>query len=216
MDTSRILRYVTNWTAHNTPEWFHTHTEDYQQAREDLEQLAIHLNLALRMFDPDILIFQPKHMIPEIIPDRPSLRIHIAPEGMQAIPVGYYLCIRPGNQTILSGGLHSSIFVTAADMVRKHILSDPLEWFSIINTPAFQEHFTLLGEQLPKFPDGFNSNHPYAKYLQQNNWYVRYPIQDDLLMEPGAFETTAIEVFRAMSPFIQYLNRALQDYRLRI
>ena len=215
MDTSRILRYVTGWTTHNTPAWLQAHIDDYRQARADLEQLAICLNSAIREFDPSILILQPKHMIPDILPDRPSLRIHIAPEGMKPIPVGYYLCIRPGDRSFLSGGLYSSIFRAAADMIRNRILDDPLEWFSILNAPDFQSRFTLLGKPLSNFPAEFDPKHPYAKYLQQNNWYVRYSIRDELLLEPGAFESTAIEVFRAMSPFIQYLNRALNSFHLR-
>lgn len=215
MDTSPILHFVSAWTAHYHPGWFQSHTVDYQCACTTLEQLASSLNQGIRSFDPTILNLRPKDMIPDVQPDDPSLRIYIAPEGMRPIPVGYYLCIRSSNRSFLSGGLYSSMFASAADLVRDQIISDPLAWDRLIQEPAFREQFLLLGRELNKFPDGYDPGHPHAKYLQQNNWYVRYPIQDATLLVPDALEAVALQMFSTMSPLVQFLNHAMRGFRLR-
>lgn len=215
MDTTPILQFVTDWTIHYSPAWFQIHPEDYLCARECLEQLSLSLNHGISQFDSSIINLRPKDMIPDVLPDNPSLRIHIAPSGMRPIPVGYYLCIRSGNRSFLSGGLYSSIFAPAADMVRDQILSDPLAWSHLVEETAFREQFILLGEKLKNLPSGYDPTHPLAHYLQQNNWYVRYPIQDATLMVPDALEAVALQIFKTMSPLVQFLNRAMRGFRLR-
>ena len=215
MDTSYILRYVTEWTASNSESWFLSHAEELARAKEELGQLAVQLNLGIRTFDPNMILLRPKDMLRDILPTRPALQIHIAPEGMRPIPVGYFLCIRSGNRSFLSGGLHSSMFGAASDMVRQCIIKDPLAWSALLDAPAFRERFVVLGTPLRNFPAGYDPKHPHAKYLQQNNWYVRYPIQDATLTVPDALETVALEVFEAMCPFVQYLNRAMKNFRMR-
>ena len=214
MDTAPLLHFVADWTAHYSPTWLQMHSNDYLHARACLEQLSQTLNHGIRRFDPDIINLRPKDMIPDIRPDAPSLRIHIAPGGMRPIPVGYYLCIRSGNRSFLSGGLYASIFGTAADMVRDRMLSDPMAWNRIVKGPAFREHFILLGQKLKNFPERYDPAYPLAPYFQQNNWYVRYPIQDATLMLPDALEAVALQMFEIMSPLIQYLNNALRKFPL--
>lgn len=214
MDTSPILQFVADWTMHYSPTWFQTHNEDYLCARECLEQLSRCLNDGIAQFDPDIMNLRPKDMIPDVLPNNPSLRIHIAPGGMRPIPVGYYLCIRSGNRSFLSGGLYSSIFTPAADMVRDCILSDPLAWNNLIKASDFQDQFILLGEKLKNFPAGYDPKHPLASYLQQNSWYVRYPIQDITLMVPDALEAVVLQMFKTMSPLVRFLNHAMRNFRL--
>ena len=192
--------------------------KEHQQASKCFEQLVCNLNLAIRQFDPNILILRPKDMIYELAADasrRPSFRAYIAPEGMRPIPTGYFLCIRSGNRSFLGGGLHSSMFGAAADLVRRSISRDPLEWIQIIENPAFRSRFAVLGDPVSKFPNGFDPSDSLSKYFQQNNWYVRYPIQDATLLVQDALESIAIETFEAMAPFIQYLNRATQTFHLR-
>ncbi len=214
MDTAPILHFVSDWTAHYNPTWFQEHTAGYQRARDTLEQLAVSLNQGIREFDPGILRLRPKDMIPDIQPDKPSLRIHIAPKGMRPIPVGYYLCIRAGNRSFLSGGLYSNMFAAAADLVRNQIISDPLTWNQLVQARSFQDHFLLMGQELKHFPSGYDPGHIHAKYLQQNNWYVRYPIQDATLLLPDALEAVALQMFRAMSPLVQFLNQAMRTFHL--
>lgn len=218
MNTSPILTYLAERTANNNAEWSKDHTTEFQAANECFTQLAIQLNLNIRKFDPSIPILRPRDMIyefEEASATLPSFRAYIAPEGMRSIPTGYFLCLRAGNRSLLSGGLHSCIFDTAANMVRDRILDDPWEWDHLLSAPAFQEHFVVLGDRLNHFPHGYDANHFMAHYFQQNNWYVKYPIQDATIMVPDALETVATEIFEAMSPFVQYLNRAMRAFRLR-
>lgn len=148
MDTSNILRFVAEWTANNSESWFTSHAEEFLQIKEDLGRLAVQLNLGIRAFDPNIMLLRPKDMLRDIFPTHPTLQIHIAPEGMRPIPVGYFLCIRPGNRSFLSGGLYSSMFGTASDMVRRYIIKDPLAWSALLDEPSFRERFVVLGTPL--------------------------------------------------------------------
>ncbi len=87
---------------------------------------------------------------------------HISSQGKLPIPVGYYLMIKPGNQSFL-GGLFADMFKDATKMVRDYIVENGKDLEAIIKVHEFQKYFTLRGTALKNVPAGYDKSHPQAE-----------------------------------------------------
>ena len=142
MNTQMILDYLTQLSANNNREWYHTHKAEYQAANAQFEELIQALMLRIGEFDGSILGHAPKELTFKLVRDtrfshdkspyNPTFRAHISSMGKLPIPVGYYLMIKPGGQSFLGGGLFADMFKDATRMVRDYISEHGGEWEEII------------------------------------------------------------------------------------
>ena len=224
MNTQMILDYLTQLSANNNREWYHTHKAEYQVANAQFEELIQALMLRIGEFDSSILGHSPKELTFKLVRDtrfshdkspyNPAFRAHISSMGKLPIPVGYYLMIKPGGQSFLGGGLFADMFKDATRMVRDYISEHGGEWEEIITAPSFQERFTVGGSALKNVPAGYEKDHPQAEYLKYKSWYLEYPIQDEELTDGDLFLAKAADIFRLMKPFNDYLNNALTGFKM--
>lgn len=224
MDTSLILSYLSDLEKNNNREWYHAHKAEYQKAAGAFESLVGELILKIGTYDPSILHNTPKDLTFKLVRDtrfshdkspyNPSFRAHIGVCGKLPIPVGYYLMVRPGNRSFLGGGLFTDVFREATAMVRDFLVKNPDEWESILLSPSFAKRFQVKGEALKNVPAGYDKTHPQAEFLKYKSWYVEYPVEDERLRDADAFLSLAAEIFQAMKPFNDYLNRALVDFKM--
>lgn len=224
MDTQLILRYLKNLEANNNREWYHEHKAEYQKANGEFEELIQALLDRIGEFDPSVLGHAPKELTFKLVRDtrfshdkspyNPAFRAHISSRGKLPVPVGYYLMIRPGDRSFLGGGLFADMFRDATRMVRDYIAVHGGEWEAVIRDPAFQKQFAVGGSTLKKVPAGYDKDHPQAEYLKNKSWYLEYPIRDEEILQGEVFLTKAADLFRAMQPFNDYLNRALAGFKM--
>ena len=105
--------------------------KDYKKANDEFEELIQTLILEIGKFDGSILHNNPKDLTFKLVRDtrfshdkspyNPAFRAHISSRGKLPVPVGYYLMIKPGNQSFLGGGLFADMFKGATAMVRDYI-----------------------------------------------------------------------------------------------
>lgn len=224
MNTQMILNYLTGLDANNNREWYHAHKDEYKEANAQFEELLQAMIFRIGEFDGSVLGYAPKDLTFKLMRDtrfshdkspyNPSFRAHISSMGKLPIPVGYYLMIKPGGQSFLGGGLFADMFKDATRMVRDYISEHGSEWEEIITAPDFREHFTVGGSSLKNVPAGYEKDHPQAEYLKYKSWYLEYPIQDTELTDGEAFLAKAVEIFRLMKPFNDYLNKALAGFKM--
>ena len=222
MNTQMILDYLTQLSANNNREWHHAHKAEYQAANGQFEELIQALMLRIGEFDGSILGYAPKELTFKLVRDtrfshdkspyNPAFRAHISSMGKLPIPVGYYLMLKPGGQSFLGGGLFADMFKDATRMVRDHIAAHGGEWENILSAPSFR--FTVGGTALKNVPAGYGRDHPQAQYLRCKSWYLEVPVPDGDLADGEAFADAAAEVFRAMKPFNDFLNRALDGFQM--
>lgn len=190
----------------------------------EFEKLIQALLDRIGAFDPSVLGHAPKELTFKLVRDtrfshdkspyNPAFRAHIGAMGKLPVPVGYYLMIKPGNESFLGGGLFADMFKEATVMVRDYIVKHPDEWEQIIHADTFTKYFTVQGTALKKVPAGYDKDHPQAEYLKYKSWYLEYPVKDQDLSDIGTFLPKMVEIFEAMKPFNDYLNRALADFRM--
>lgn len=224
MNIQLIIDYLSALSMNNNREWYHANKEDYKKAAEEFEKLLQALMMEIGKFDGSILHNNPKDLTFKLVRDtrfshdkspyNPAFRAHIASAGKLPVPVGYYLMIKPGNQSFLGGGLFADMFKDATARVRDYIAGNGEEWENIIHAPEFEKYFKVQGTALKNVPAGYEKEHPQAEYLKYKSWYLEYPLQDGELKEGEAFTAKAAEIFRVMKPFNDYLNKALAGFRM--
>ena len=224
MNTQLMIDYLSALDKNNNREWYHANKDEYKKANEEFEKLLQALMMEIGKFDSGILHNNPKDLTVKIVRDtrfshdkspyNPAFRAHISSKGKLPVPVGYYLMIKPGNQSFLGGGLFADMFKDATAMVRDYIAQNGQEWEKIIHDPEFKRYFTVQGTALKNVPAGYEKTHPQAEYLKYKSWYLEYPIGDEEWNDAEAFLAKAAEVFRVMKPFNDYLNKALVGFRM--
>ena len=224
MNTQLIIDYLSALSMNNNREWYHANKEDYKKANAEFEELLQALMLEIGKFDSSILHNNPKDLTFKIVRDtrfshdkspyNPAFRTHISSKGKLPVPVGYYLMIKPDNQSFLGGGLFADMFKDATTMIRDYIVQNGEEWEKIIHEPNFKKYFTVQGTALKNVPVGYEKEHPQAEYLKFKSWYVEYLLNDEELNDAKAFLEKAAKLFKIMKPFNDYLNKALVDFQM--
>lgn len=224
LDTQLIIDYLSSLSMNNNRQWYHANKEDYKKVNAEFESLLQALILEIGKFDSSILHNNPKDLTFKIVRDtrfshdkspyNPAFRAHISSKGKLPVPVGYYLMIKPNNQSFLGGGLFADMFKNATSMVRDYITRNGEDLEKIIHEPEFEKYFTVHGNALKNVPAGYEKDHPQAQYLKFKSWYLEYPIKDEELCDTESFLTKAAEIFRIMKPFNDYLNKALADFQM--
>ena len=224
MNIQTIIDYLSLLSMNNNRDWYHANKEDYKKANTEFENLLQALILEIGKFDNSILHNNPKDLTFKIVRDtrfshdkspyNPAFRAHISSEGKLPVPVGYYLMIKPNNQSFLGGGLFTDMFKDATTMIRNHIAQNGEEWEKIIHEPKFKKYFTVKGTALKNVPAGYEKEHPQAEYLKYKSWYLEYPLEDKELNNAKTFLSKAVEIFRIMKPFNDFLNKALVNFQM--
>ena len=224
LNTKFMMDYLSALSMNNNREWYHANKDDYKKANGEFENLLQALILEIGKFDSSILQNNPKDLTFKLVRDtrfshdkspyNPAFRAHISSRGKLPVPVGYYIMIKPGDQSFLGGGLFADMFKDATAMVRDHIAANGREWEEILGDTDFRKYFTVQGTALKKVPAGYDKEHPQAEFLKFKSWYLEYPVMDAEFGDGEAFLDHAVKVFQAMKPFNDYLNRALADFRM--
>lgn len=224
MNTAIILKYLSELSENNNREWYHSHKAEYQEANLQFEELIQELIFRIGETDSSILHNVPKNLTFKLVKDtrfshdkspyNPVFRAHISSKGKLPIPVGYYIMIKPGNQSFLGGGLFADMFKDATTMIRDYITENPTEWEEIIQEKEFQKLFKVQGTALKNVPNGYDKEHSQAEFLKYKSWYVEYFVNDNLICNIDEFMDTAVSIFQKMKPFNDYLNRALDGFKM--
>lgn len=224
MKTTYIIDYLTALNMNNNREWYHANKDDYKKANAEFEELLQALMLEIGKFDSSILHNNPKDLTFKLVRDtrfshdkspyNPAFRAHISSKGKLPVPVGYYVMIKPGDQSFLGGGLFADMFKDATNRIRDYIVRNGEEWENIIHAPEFERYFAVQGTALKNVPAGYDKEHPQAEYLKYKSWYLEYPLKDEELNSTDTFIAKAAEIFRIMKPFNDYLNKALEGFRM--
>ena len=224
MDIQLILKYLTDLGKNNDRVWYHAHKAEYRAANEEFEALIQELIFRIGEFDGSVIHNEPKDLTFKLVRDtrfshdkspyNPAFRAHISSMGKRPVPVGYYLMIKPGDQSFLGGGLFADMFKDATGMVRDYIARNGQDLEEILRESEFRKYFTVQGTALKNVPAGYDRDHPQAEYLKFKSWYLEYPLADKELGDAEALLTKGTELFRIMKPFNDYLNMALKGFQM--
>jgi len=224
MNTEKILSYLSDLEKNNSREWYHGNKQRFREANAEFEKLIDELIFRISEFDDTIPDLLPGELTFKVVRDtrfsndkspyNPTFRAHISSKGKLPVPVGYYISVRPGDRSFIGGGLFTPMFTEATAMIRDYIADHGNEFIRIISRSEFAKTFSVKGEALKNVPRGYDKDHPQAEYLKNKSWYLEYPITDNLLLDTDKFLHEAIDRFKLMKPFNDYLNKALKGFQM--
>jgi len=217
-----ILSYLRDLETNNERDWYHENKARYKQAAAEFEDVVDRLIMAIGGFDASVLHNSAKDLTFKLVRDtrfshdkspyNPAFRAHIAANGKQPIPVGYFMKIAPNNKSFLGGGLFASMFKDATTMIRGRLAAHPREFESIITEEQFANKLSVKGEALKNVPKGYDPLLPLAEFLKYKSWYLEYFLADSELVDVEGFVQHAAGLLCIMKPFNDFLNVALTDF----
>ncbi len=215
---SPVLNFLDELGRHNARDWFEKNRPVYESARQTFDAFIDHLIDTFRSSD-NLLGLTAKECVTRIYRDirfskdktpyNTSLSAIIAPGGKKSTHQGYYISLAPHGQTLVAGGLHMPAPEQLARF-RQAIARDAAAFKSVTGNRTFIQNFgKISGERLKTAPKGYDRNHPDIDLLQLKEVTVLHYFPDQEVLSPG-FPEQVVTVFRAMKPFLDYLNDVLQ------
>jgi uncharacterized protein (TIGR02453 family) len=213
------LEFLSDLAQNNHKDWMDANKKWYTETRAKLlEDVEIMLK-EMTEIEPELSAFKPKDCVfrqnrdvrfsNNKDPYKTNFGVYFSPGGKKSPGPGYYLQIQPGN-SFLAGG----IWMPEADTlkkIRKEIDYSGAELERIENDPEFKKLFKgIEGEKLKTSPRDYEADHPYIEYLKLKSFTVSHPISDKAV-DSGAFLTFALDGFRRMKPFNDFLRQAIEE-----
>ena len=110
---------------------------------------------------------------------------------------------------MIAGGMHMPE-PAQINKFRAAIGRDARPFKAIINDPAFKRFFaSLQGEKLKTSPQGFDRGHPDIELLRLKEVVAVQRLSDEEILSPK-FGQRAVQAFKAMKPFLDYLNSVVE------
>lgn len=202
----------------NRREWFLPRKHIFlEKVRAPMEALVTALNFDLIRYapehvtDPDKAIYRfyrdtrfsddktpYKDHIAAIFPLRGTVKHHAA---------GYYFSVSEKEIEVAGGIYLPPPEVLAA--VRRHLAEEHTAFRRVVKKPGLRLLMgDLEGNRLSRVPKGFCSEHPAADLLKYKQLYFYRILDPELLTTPALF-TEIAKHFRALAPFIAFLNTTL-------
>lgn len=212
------LAFLDDLARNNNKPWFDAHRAQYEQARAGFEEFVQLLIAEISKFD-DLGMLSARECIFRInrdlrfskdkSPYKTNMGASIAPGGKKGIRLSYYLHLMPHDQSFLGGGLHMPMPDQLAKF-RRAIDRDPAPFKKIIKVKSFVEYFGKLdGEKLATAPKGYAKDHPEIELLKLKEVVAGHQLRDKDILSGDIVAETA-RTFRALKPFLRYLDSVLQ------
>jgi uncharacterized protein (TIGR02453 family) len=212
------LRFLKQLKRNNNREWFAAHKSVYERSvKQPMQDLVQTLALDFAEFAPDMEASAKAslyriHRDTRFSKDKSPYKTHVAAvfprKGLDKHQgAGFYFHIAPG-EVFVGGGLYMPL-PEDLQAVREAIASRHRQFTQLVNGKTFRRMFgEVTGEKLVRVPRGFPAEHPAAHYLRHKQFLGARTLSSEIATSP-AFMKTLVETFKALHPFIQFLNEPI-------
>jgi uncharacterized protein (TIGR02453 family) len=218
VDLKPVLDFLRGLKGHNNKAWFEKNRPAYDIAREHFESFVDQLigeygrieDLGgITAKDCVMRIYRDVRFSKDKSPYKTNMSATIAPGGKKSSRLGYYLHIQPQDESLIAGGLHMPTPEQLAGF-RKALDRNAAPFKAIINDREFKKTFGAVGgEKVKTVPQGYGRDHPDIELLRFKQVTVVHHLSDEMVLSPE-FGAHAIKTFKAMKPFLDYLNAILK------
>lgn len=218
-----IFDFLKQLSANNNREWFHANKDFYNRAKLEFEIFIDGFIPQLAQIDPEIgslsakdctfRIYKDVRFSKDKTPYKTNMGAYLVKGGKKSGYAGYYIHIEPEG-SFLAGGVHApeSNILKA---IRNEIFENVEEFEGMVNAPDHKKYFDgIYGDKLKTAPKGFSKDWPKIDYLRHKSYAVVHFIDDIVLMDPE-FSDYAVNVFKALKPFNQWMNRIISESSLQ-
>ncbi len=211
------LKFLADLGDNNNRDWFGANKPRFLEAQTDFEELVGELIVEIAKFDSEISdldarksifrIYRDTRFSKDKTPFKTSLGAHLLAGGRknEHSRAGYYIHISPGD-CFLAGGAHLPPGAWI-ETIRREIDRNSQDLRRITGAKSFQKYFgEMEGESLKSAPRGYPKDHPDIDLLKRKSFLAVHRLADKTVTSAG-FLPHAATVFRALFPFVQFLNR---------
>jgi uncharacterized protein (TIGR02453 family) len=215
MNFQKLYDFLRELQANNHKEWMDANRKRYHALRDDFINFVDELNRRLSKADPSLLPKPGREAVNRINnnllfhPNAPTYKDHFAAglDGNQHT-ASLYLHIGLG-ENLVAGGFYkpSSEYLKR---IRAAIDYDGEVLKGILEQLSFRDTFGELMDtgKLKTAPKGYSQGHPHIELLRHKSFAVAHYFTQEEVQAEGFIDRT-VEVFEAMQPLREYLNRAV-------
>ncbi len=219
MDFKSLLTFLANLQENNHKEWFDANKKPYEALRKQWIEFVSGMIIEVGKFDKDIAGLEAKNCIFRInrdvrfsadkSPYKNNFGMSLSKGGKKAEFCGYYLHVQP-NGCFLAGGAYVPMPDKLA-AIRQEIDYNAEEFKAIVEDKTFKKQFKkLTGDALQRPPKGYEADNPMIGFIKQKSFLAEYKLTNEDLQKRD-FAKKAVEIFSAMHPLNDFLNRAISQ-----
>ena len=212
------IKFLKDLGKNNDRDWFQANKPRYEQARDEFVGFVGDLVSRIAKYDPEISKVDPKKAVFRIYRDtrfskdkRPyktNIGAHLVAYASKPHDrAGYYIHIEPDN-CFLAGGAYMppGPWMKA---IRQEIAYNADDFRKVLNSKSFKQYFgEMEGEQLKTAPRDYPKDHAEIELLKYKSFLAVHKLKDSDVTKAD-FGKHCATVFKALKPFDDFLNRAL-------
>lgn len=214
----QIITFLRKLSENNHKEWFDEHRDEYEKARTALIEITTQLIKGINGFDPSLGHLEAKKCLfrqnrdirfsTNKQPYKTTMSAFLTKGGKNSGNAGYYIHFEP-DKSFIGGGIYAPE-AAVLKAIRTEIYFNLPQWEQIIYGEAFVKKFgSIMNEgKLQRPPKGFPADFPGIEFLKFKHFVVGMDFNPDRFSNPEIIDL-ALESFRIMHPFNDFLNNAL-------
>jgi uncharacterized protein (TIGR02453 family) len=216
------MTFLRNLARNNRREWFLPRKETYENSvKAPMAALVEALNGALMDFAP-AYVTDPEKAIYRIYrdvrfsADKTPYKTHVAASfsrrgSARHAAAGFYCSVSP-KEIAVGGGIYLAPKETLLAM-RRHLAENYEDFRALIESRTVRRLLgEVQGERLSRVPKGYLPDHPAADFLKLKQCYLYTTLDPSIATTPRLY-SELLARFRAMAPFLEFLNRPLAPRR---
>jgi uncharacterized protein (TIGR02453 family) len=211
------LAFFSSLQRNNRREWFQPRKAIFEETlKQPMREFVGAVNSAMKSFAPDYMtdpekaiyrIYRDTRFSKDKTPYKNHIAASFARRGDKA-SAGYYFAVSH-KEVAIGGGIYMPEPETLL-AIRQHLAERHEEFRKIAGARAVRRLFTAVqGEQLTRVPKGYPCDHPAADLLRLKQYLLYVVLPPDLASTPALY-TEVVKHFRAMTPFVEFLNAPLR------
>jgi len=222
MIQAQTLQFLSALKENNNKPWFDTNRKTYETAKKNFAEVVQELIKGIEKFDLSIeeaqlevknctfRINRDVRFSKNKDPYKTNFGASFSKGGKKAHSAGYYLHIDP-TQCFLAGG----IWMPEPDDLKKIRIEIDYnfdEFGNILNAENFKNTFPNGLDRdaaTVRPPKGYDDANPAIEFIKLKSFTTSSIIDAKEILKPN-FTDTVLEGFKAMQPYIAFLNRAIE------
>ncbi len=216
MISKSTLTFLRKLKRNNHREWFHENREDYDAASADFRSFIASLLTECAAINPKLAGLLPKDVVFRINRDvrfsankdpyKTNFGASLNEGGKKSGKAGFYIQIEPGN-SFIAGGCWMPM-APQLKAIRQEIDYNLDAFNAILSDKSFKKQFGTISDcKLKTVPKGYDRSNPAIDHLRQTSFIVERVLDDDQLTA-SALTKQCTTAYRAMLPFLDFLNTA--------
>jgi uncharacterized protein (TIGR02453 family) len=220
MPGKEVFQFLDALKENNTREWFTANKSLYQTAYKQVEAFVQQVIEGIMVFDKSIepvpaskcifRIYRDVRFATDKSPYKTNFGASIAKGGKKMGTAGYYLHIEPGG-SFVGGGIYMPDAATLRS-IRSEIYFNSPEFKKILNEKEFKQIYGELGDfdKLKKPPKDYPADFADIELLKYRSYVCMREVTKKEALAPD-YAGFVIKSFKAMKPFVDFLNRGIEN-----